>query len=746
MKNFYKKAWQWRQYMQKAGIALFASLAAMQSLDAQVNIYTFAQSSGAFSSIASSGTLVTGSDATTTTTNDGAGWSVAIPFNFNFNNTDFTSIYVNSNGGATFGTTTSTSSTVISTSTAYSGAVAVMNRDLWGVFVTSGVTTAGSNIVTNVASFKGLEVGKELGNNTTNGIPVGTTVTAFDETAGTITMSAPATASSATALIRYGTGKVLTKTEGVAPNRVFVIEWLGYNDYSAAATGSNYLNFQLRLAESTNTVSIVYGPYFNINTASRTNQIGLRGASNTDYNNRLGAAGNPWDNTTAGTSNSSTVARDNTNFPASGLTFTWSPPTCLAPTALTVDAASITPVGTTVSWTAPSAAPNGYEVYYSTSNTAPTASTVLDATNSVTSATASASISNLSPSTNYYVWVRSACVGTDRSVWIAAPVTFRTLCQPPALLSTTGDSFCPGSTAVLSATAESGAVMSWYDVATGGAALATGSSFTTPVLATTTTYYVSAKSNSSDVVGPVNPSTLTGISSSNYDIDTYYQIFDVTAPVTLTSIDVFPASSVAIGTNAAIEIRDNSGATLISVPYTVAVNGGSTPQTVTINYALPVGTGYRIGQGDGLSISLNRNTSGATYPFTSNGINVTGNNFSSGANYWYYIYNWQFSFACESARQAVVATADTAECLGVSEAVTDKNNIKAYPNPFSDILNISDVANVKSISVIDVAGRVVKSFDKPESTLHLRELKSGMYLLVLNMKDGSKQTIKAIKK
>lgn len=84
--------------------------------------------------------------------------------------------------------------------------------------------------------------------------------------------------------------------------------------------------------------------------------------------------------------------------------------------------------------------------------------------------------------------------------------------------------------------------------------------------------------------------------------------------------------------------------------------------------------------------------------------------------------------------------------LGTVENVSDKNNIKAYPNPFADVLNISDISNVKSISVVDISGKLVKTFDKPESTLHLRELNSGMYLVILNMKDGSKQTIKAIKK
>ncbi|MET3538236.1 T9SS type A sorting domain-containing protein [Chryseobacterium limigenitum] len=84
--------------------------------------------------------------------------------------------------------------------------------------------------------------------------------------------------------------------------------------------------------------------------------------------------------------------------------------------------------------------------------------------------------------------------------------------------------------------------------------------------------------------------------------------------------------------------------------------------------------------------------------------------------------------------------------LGTSEVAGTKNGIKVYPNPFTDVVNISDVNNVKSVSVSDISGRLVKTIDKPSSEIHLGELKSGLYLVTLNMKDGSKQTIKTIKK
>lgn len=86
------------------------------------------------------------------------------------------------------------------------------------------------------------------------------------------------------------------------------------------------------------------------------------------------------------------------------------------------------------------------------------------------------------------------------------------------------------------------------------------------------------------------------------------------------------------------------------------------------------------------------------------------------------------------------------ETLGTSETSKVKKEIKVYPNPFTEVLNISKVEDVKSIYIVDVSGRMVKTIDKPSSSLYLADLKQGMYIVVLNMKDGSKQTVKTIKK
>ncbi len=86
------------------------------------------------------------------------------------------------------------------------------------------------------------------------------------------------------------------------------------------------------------------------------------------------------------------------------------------------------------------------------------------------------------------------------------------------------------------------------------------------------------------------------------------------------------------------------------------------------------------------------------------------------------------------------------ESLGTAEVSKAKEQVRVYPNPFSEVLNLSKADLVSSVSILDVSGRLVKTVEKPSSVLHLGDLKQGMYLVVLNMKDGSRQTIKAIKK
>jgi len=118
------------------------------------------------------------------------------------------------------------------------------------------------------------------------------------------------------------TGELRYQVLGTTPNQTLVIQWLHFSKYGSTGTGDDW-NFQIRLNETSNTINIVYGA-FTVNATSTTVQVGLRGASNADYNNRNTTT--DWAATTAGTINSASCNLSNTVYPASGQTFTYTSP------------------------------------------------------------------------------------------------------------------------------------------------------------------------------------------------------------------------------------------------------------------------------------------------------------------------------------------------------------------------------------------------------------------------------------
>lgn len=108
----------------------------------------------------------------------------------------------------------------------------------------------------------------------------------------------------------------------------------------------------------------------------------------------------------------------------------------------------------------------------------------------------------------------------------------------------------------------------------------------------------------------------------------------------------------------------------------------------------------------------------------------------------------ELSNPCNDVSQGQVEdyTIKVEELLSTSETnMNKKADITAYPNPFKDILKISDTKGVKSIVVTDVSGRQVKTL-KASNELNLSDLNAGLYLINLHMEDGSIKALKAIKK
>ncbi|WP_343660940.1 GEVED domain-containing protein [Chryseobacterium sp.] len=346
-------------------------------------------------------------------------------------------------------------------------------------------------------------------------------------------------------------------------------------------------------------------------------------------------------------------------------------PSCSEPTAVT--ASNVAANGATVSWTAATPVPaNGYDIYYSTANTAPTATT----TPNVTGITATTyNIPSLTPATVYYVWVRSACSAASKSAW-STMATFTTLCTSIGLPYTldfenVSVPALPGCTAAVNA----GSGNNWETVDPP----TDSQGFTTNVLRY---HYNSAN--------PANAWFFT-------------QGLNLTAGVQYTITYKYGNNSstyveklkVAYGTSPTVAAMTGSIADYPSI-------NDETAHTESVTFTVPATGVYFFG--------FNAYSDADQYNLYVDDISVTNAN------------------------------------LATAEVAVNKNGIKVYPNPFTDVLNISDVKNVKTVSVTDATGRLVKTISNPESVIHLRDLMQGVYLVTLEMKDGTKQTIKAIKK
>lgn len=214
----------------------------------------------------------------------------------------------------------------------------------------------------------------------------------------------------------------------------------------------------------------------------------------------------------------------------------------------------------------------------------------------------------------------------------------------PSAPSVTPGFRCDPGTVTLAASALSGGTLSWYNVPTGGAVLGTGTTFTTPSLNTTTSYYVEeAVPPASQYVGPVD-NTFGGGGAFN---GTQSEIFTAYTPFTLVSVLVYATNTA----NRTFELRNSGGSVLQSA--TVNVPNGTS--RVTLNFSVPAGTDLQLGVTANANLYRN-NAGGTAYPYTIPGVvSITGS--TAGAQYYYACYYWEIlTAACISERAQVTAT------------------------------------------------------------------------------------------
>lgn len=215
----------------------------------------------------------------------------------------------------------------------------------------------------------------------------------------------------------------------------------------------------------------------------------------------------------------------------------------------------------------------------------------------------------------------------------------------PVAPVTTGASRCGSGTLTL--TAAGSGTLRWFDAPTGGTQVSTGTSYTTPVLTSTTNYYVQDSINGASYnCGRANNSGSGGYTATG----DRYEVFHCYTPVTLVSVDIYGNPSIAPGIRT-IELRNSAGTVLQSVTTPALTSGLN---TVTLNFNIPADTGLRLAITSVANIF--RNNGDLTYPYTTPGI-LSVVRSDVGTGYYYAFYNWVVREpGCNSARSVVTAT------------------------------------------------------------------------------------------
>ncbi|GAA4037145.1 hypothetical protein GCM10022409_22600 [Hymenobacter glaciei] len=250
-----------------------------------------------------------------------------------------------------------------------------------------------------------------------------------------------------------------------------------------------------------------------------------------------------------------------------------------------------------------------------------------------------------------------------------------TVNNPLVASTNTPVAICSGSTATLTATASTGSSIRFFDVATGGTALATTTpgSYTTSVLTASATYYAEAYSGSSETVGKATSlQTDGGYQGSNTGL-----AFTTTSALTIQSTTVYNATATA--GSVSVELRSSTGAVIATAgPFAVAA--GSTtaliPTVLPLNLAVPGAGSYRlVTAATPTPPTLYRDfTSSYPYNSASGAVSITGGILSGNASgTYYFFYNLNVSTECAGATRTAIqvnvtqpATATFATATGSS--------------------------------------------------------------------------------
>ncbi|MCB0395491.1 MAG: T9SS type A sorting domain-containing protein [Flavobacteriales bacterium] len=286
---------------------------------------------------------------------------------------------------------------------------------------------------------------------------------------------------------------------------------------------------------------------------------------------------------------------------------------------------------------------------------------------------------------------------------------------------------CGSGVVNLSATASSGGDLNWYDAATGGTLLHTGSTYSPNITANTNFWVEESTAPAPAKGGPATPASV-GAGGYFADNDIRGIFLDVISDVTIKSVLVDANGA---GTRT-VELLDGDGGNVIETKDIDMADG---QQRITLDWTVPAGTGYYM-KITGSLVDLYRNNAGASYPYDVSGlVSLTGNNYTD-QGYYYFFYDWEVQGpGCVSERTQVTGVTDV--CTGLDDP-SAQNVMRIAPNPTTGVINVNlglPNANSANLIVMNLIGEVVyqkqlgASSLTSTSTIDLRNQPKGVYLV-----------------
>ncbi len=390
----------------------------------------------------------------------------------------------------------------------------------------------------------------------------------------------------------------------------------------------------------------------------------------------------------------------------------------VAPAIGTQPAASTICAGANTTFTVASTGATSYQWQVSTNG----GSSWTNVTNTGVYTTATTATLTITAATAGMSTYRYRCITTNDCGTTNSSGVILTVNATPTVATTAPGSRCGTGTVVLGATASAG-TLGWYTASTGGTSIGTGTSFTTPSISATTTYYVGATNGGctsarTAVIATVNNNVgvtsnatnnticagssvvLTATGGSSYSWSGGQTGASITvSPTTATTYTVTGVTSCTATASVAITVNPLPNTTLgafsnvCSYNPAFALSGGS-----------PTGgtyTGPGVSGGNFNPATAGVGTATITYTVTQNGCS-----------------------------KAATSTIQVGACLGIDEQNADDLLI-LYPNPVEGWMTIEgeNLSKYQQVELRDAAGRLVYSWkvDNAKMNIDLSAFAAGQY-------------------